>query len=513
MVTFDWVVALLLGAVALSALARRIGVPYPSLLAVGGAALALAHGGLHFTLDPSLALALFVAPVLLDAAYDASLRDLRDNWAPLSSLVVVAVCLTAAAVAWVAHALRPEMAWPVAVVLGAVVAPPDAAAATAVLRQVQLPHRVLTVLEGESLLNDAVALLIYRFAIDLVTSPGASPAREVPLLVLSVVGSVAAGMLLGRALLRLIERVSHVPSSIVLQFVTTFGVWMLAERIRLSGVLTIVSYAITLARHTRMPARLRVPSYAVWDTAVFVLNALAFILIGLQIRPIMERLSPAERARDIGFAAAVLVVVVVVRIAWVMLFNTAWRWKLRRFGTRARRPLSPPTPRTGLLASWCGMRGIVTLAAALALTPTFPQRDLIVLTAFAVVVGSLLVQGLTLRPLVRLLRLRADDSVDAELQRAMTLMHEAALAAIEGDSSAEAEALRLEYPEALERLRSQPERALSRPLAMPFAGLRQRAVAAARATISRLRVDGEIGDDAYHVAEEYLDRIELAIAS
>jgi monovalent cation/hydrogen antiporter len=378
-----------------------------------------------------------------------------------------------------------------------------------VLRQVRLPLRVLTVLEGESLLNDAVALLIYRLAIDAATH-GGGLAREAPLMVLSVVGSVAAGIVLARPMLKLIERVQHVPSSIVVQFVSTFGVWLLAERAHLSGVLTIVSYAITLARRSHMPARLRVPSYAVWDTAVFVLNALAFILIGLQIRPILERLSPAQRAHDLAFAVAVLGVVVAVRFAWVMPVNAVMRWRLRRFGARPRRrPLSKPTVRTGLVVSWCGMRGIVTLAAALALPAEFPQRDLIVLTAFAVVVGSLLIEGLTLRPLVAALRLPSDDVVGREVRLAMRRLHEAALAVLEQDDSPQAGALRIEYADVLEKLREDPEYAP--PQLLTATELRQRAVAAGRVSITRLRADGEIGDDAFHVVEEHLDRFELTV--
>ncbi|HEX4447509.1 MAG TPA: cation:proton antiporter, partial [Polyangiaceae bacterium] len=181
MLLFEWVVVLLFGAVLLAALARRIGAPYPTLLAVGGAALAFTPGVPRMTLDPGLALALFVAPVLLDAAHDASLRDLRDNWAPLTGLIVVAVGLTVVAVTVVTHVLRPAIPLAVALVLGAIVAPPDAAAATAVLRQVRPPHRIVTILEGESLLNDAVALLIYRLAMAAAVATSFSPGRAIPL--------------------------------------------------------------------------------------------------------------------------------------------------------------------------------------------------------------------------------------------------------------------------------------------------------------------------------------------
>src|SRR5690348_12982009 len=300
MLVFEWIVVLLLVAVLLAGAARRIGAPYPAFLALGGAALAFVPGAPRLVLDPDLALALFVAPVLLDAAYDTSVRDLKSNWAPVAGLVLVAVGLTTAAVAVVAHALVPGLSWAAAIALGAIVAPPDAAAATAVLRQVRLPRRLLTIVEGESLLNDASALLIYRVAVGAVVASvgGAfSLGKVAPAFLLGIAGSIIAGPLLGWAYLRLVRRLAQdAPSQIILQFVGTFVIWTLADRIGLSGVLTIVCYAIAIAREApdRTPARLRVPSYAVWETAVFVLNVLAFFLIGLQIRPIMEEIGRAH---------------------------------------------------------------------------------------------------------------------------------------------------------------------------------------------------------------------------
>src|SRR6266478_4955007 len=233
MAVLEWTLALLLGAVLLAALARRIGAPSPALLAIGGVAVALLPNGPRFSLDPDLALALFVAPVLLDAAFDSSLRDLRANWFPVTSLILIAVSVTTCAVALVARWLVPAMPWAVAVALGAVVAPPDAAAATAVLKEVRLPHRMLVILEGESLLNDASALLVYRLAVTATVS-GALTAPQIALTLLVVFpGSLAAGWLLARIYLICVRPLSDIPSAIVLQFVSTFGVWLLAEHIGL----------------------------------------------------------------------------------------------------------------------------------------------------------------------------------------------------------------------------------------------------------------------------------------
>ena len=377
MAVFELVLALLLGGVGLALLAPRLGVPWPALLALAGAALAFVPGVPEAALDPELALALFVAPVLRDSAYDASPRDLRDNWVPVGGLVLGAVGLTVAGVAGVARWLEPSLPWAAAVALGAIVAPPDAAAAAAVLRQLRLPHRVMVILEGESLLNDASALLIYRLAIG--AAVGGVTAWTVPLLALVAVGGVALGVMVARAYLALVIRLDDGAPSVVLQFLSTFGVWLLADALGLSAVLAMVAYAVTLARSApeRMGARHRRSSYAVWEVAVFVLNVLAFILVGLQLRGILLRLD-GQAGRYALFAAAVLATAVLVRVVWVMGYYGAALWKDRRFGTRdTPRPLSPRSVQGAVVIAWCGMRGIVTLAAALALPLGFPGRDLI----------------------------------------------------------------------------------------------------------------------------------------
>jgi CPA1 family monovalent cation:H+ antiporter len=501
-------IGLMLAAVILAAAARRVGAPYPVFLALGGALLAFLPGAPSFTVPPELALALFLAPVLLDAAYDASPRDLKDNWAPLTSLVVFAVGLTTAAVAVVVRTLMPEIPLAPAIVLGAVVAPPDAAAATAVLRQLRPPHRILTILEGESLLNDASALLIYRLAVGAVAAGGFSFGAVAPTFLLAVAGSLIAGPILAWLFLHVTERVQHVPSAIILQFVSTFGVWIVAEHVGLSGVLTMVCYAITVARSApgRTPARMRIPSYAVWETAVFVLNILAFIFIGLQIRPILEGLDPAARGRYFAVAGAVLVTVVVVRVAWHMSFNAVVRWRDRRRGFHPPRPMLRPTVGSGLIISWAGMRGIVTLAAALALPPAFPYRDLIVLTSFSVVLGTLVLQGLTLKPLLRALDLRDDDPVGREVRAARERALHAGLASFAEDKSVVANAFRRELTAHLAAAAHETGSSGHSVHSRIHSG----ALAAARQAVLGMRDSDEIGDDAFHQMEEELDWLEMA---
>jgi monovalent cation/hydrogen antiporter len=511
LITFEWIIGLLLGAVMLSALARRIKVPYPTFLAVGGMLLALLPSGPSWTLEPDLALALFVAPVLLDAAYDTSLRDLRDNWLPVSTLVFVAVGLTTAAVAGLAHWLLPDIPWAAAIALGAIVAPPDAAAATAILRQIKLPYRILKILEGESLLNDASALLIYRVAVGAAVVQHFNWREFAPDILLALAGSLVAGYLFAKISLKLTRRITDAPSAIIAQFAGTFTVWIVAEQIGLSGILTIVAYAITIARTApaRTPARLRVPAYAVWETVVFVLNVLAFMLIGMQLRPILARLDDPLRAQYLLIAAAVLGVVILTRVAWVMFYNTILRFVIARRGFRPRRPTAAPTLQGGLVVAWCGMRGIVTLAAAFALPQGFPYRDLILLTAFAVVLGSLVIQGLTLRPLIAMLRLGDENPVATEVARARAVAYRAALDEIDGDPSEEAEILRLEYRALLLRAEGDPEGGVASG-ELPADPLRRRAIGAARQAILRLRGSEDIGDDAFHRLEEEFDWAELS---
>jgi Na+/H+ antiporter len=506
----EGLIGLLLAAVLLAAAARRAGAPYPVFLAVGGAFLAFLPGAPSFTVPPELALALFVAPVLLDAAYDASPRDLKDNWAPVTSLVVFAVGLTTAAVALVTRGLIPDMPWAPAIALGAIVAPPDAAAATAVLRGLQPPHRILTILEGESLLNDASALLIYRLAVGAVAAHSFSISAVAPAFLFAVAGSVVAGPVLAWLFLKVIDRVSHVPTAIILQFITTLGVWIFADRVGLSGVLTMVCYAVMVARTSpeRTPARIRIPSYAVWETAVFVLNIMAFIFIGLQIRPILDRIESGVRARYFVVAGAVLVTVIVVRLVWHMSFNTVVRWHDRRHGFNPPRPMLRPTVGSGLVISWAGMRGIVSLAAALALPPAFPFRDLIVLTAFAVVLGTLVIQGLTLKPLLRALDLKDDDPVGRELTAARDRALRAGLASVERDRSAVAESVRQEFAAHLGFPAADPDTATAREVA--HSEIHRGAVGAARQAVLAMRDNDEIGDDAFHQMEEELDWLEMA---
>ena len=502
MVLFELVIALLLAGAILSAWARRISVPYPALLALAGAGLALLPRAPRVTLDPGLALALFVAPVLLDAAFDSSPRDLKRDWRAVVGLAVVAVAVTIAAVALVARFCVPGLPWSAAIALGAIVAPPDAAAATAVLKQMRPPHRLLVILEGESLFNDASALLVYRLAVAAAVAGGFSPLSALPLLVVVCVGSVLAGLALSRLLLFVFRGVRDVATSVIVQFVATFAVWILAERLRLSGIITIVTFAIATARSSpaQMPARLRIPSYAVWDVAVFVLNVLAFILVGLQLGPILQRLDRPRLLDYLATASAVCGAVIVVRMLWALAYALAARW-------RGRDPSARDSVRSAVVIGWSGMRGIVTLAAGLALPAVFPARDLVLFCAFCVVLVTLVLQGGTLAPLMRLLRLRDDGTIEGEIERAHAETARAGLEALRGTTEDGMTALLVRKYE--RRLRGAGGPGFSSANGIDddaaYARALRRAHEAERRKLIELRASGVIGDDAFHRVEEELD--------
>jgi CPA1 family monovalent cation:H+ antiporter len=524
MQVFEVIIALLLSGAALAALSRRIGAPYPALVALAGAGLALIPGLPTLVLDPELALALFVAPVLVDAAFDASPRDLQANWRQVASLALGAVILTIVVVALVARMLVPEMPWPVAIALGAIVAPPDAAAATAVLKQLRPPHRLLVILEGESLFNDASALLIYRLAVGATLTGVLSGWSIAPTLLWVSAGSIVLALIMARVTLWLSARIEDVSTAVVFQFCTTFGVWILAEQLHLSGIITLVVFAMAASRRSPeiTPARIRIPAWAVWEVAVFVLNVIAFILVGFQLKSIATRATGATGVRYALVAAAVCAAVIVARILWVMTAAAFSRWRCR--GRHGAADLVALSPASAVVVGWCGMRGTVTLAAALAL-PTgldggapYPFRDLILVSAFGVVLGTLVLQGLTLRPLMLYLQLRDDGGVAREARHARLESLRAALAAIpDGFGADTAElvrhryALQLKQAEALAAVHGGSAPPIDNPMGLTTADVDavRAATQAQRRRLIALRSDGTIGDAAFQVIQEELDWAEL----
>jgi monovalent cation/hydrogen antiporter len=526
MEVFEVVIAMLVGGAVLAALARRVGAPYPALVALAGVVLALIPGVPSLVLDPELALALFVAPVLVDAAFDASPRDLRANWRAVAGLALGAVALTIVMVAVVARLLLPDMPWAVAVALGAIVAPPDAAAATTVLKQLRPPHRLLTILEGESLFNDASALLVYRLAVGATVTGFLSGWSILPTMLVVTAGSVVLGLILSRITLTIFGRIHDVATTVVFQFGTAFGAWILAERLHLSGIITMVVFAMAASRRAPaiMPARLRVPSWAVWEVAVFVLNILAFILVGFQLKSIASRVAGPTRVDYAIMAAVVCLTVIVARFMWITgaAAFSRWRCRPRSDGSPGPRDAVALSGPAAVVAGWCGMRGTVTLAAALALPVDFPFRDLVLSTAFGVTVGTLVLQGLTLRPLIVHLKLEDDGLVEREVRFARVEASRAAVRALAGYPASEAASLvRTRYEMELRRAEAEIAGDGSAPAAHRQevssgrngdAAVVRAAAEAQRERLLALRAEGRIGDAAFQRIEEELDWAELGWA-
>jgi CPA1 family monovalent cation:H+ antiporter len=502
---FEITLILLALAVVFLQIAQRLRLPYPSLLALAGGCVALLPFAPHMGIQPQLALALFVAPAVLDSAFDMPPREMLRIWVPLVSLAVVLVLLTTAAVAWAGVALG-GLPIAAAIALGAIVAPPDAAAASAVLREFSLPRRTLAVLQGESLLNDAVALLLFGLAVTAAVAPDGAWRSLAPRLLVAVPGGAVLGVLSAQFGIRIFTKLAGTLSLVLAQFLVGYGTWILAERLQLSPIVAEVALAAVIAHYmpSRTSARDRVNSYAVWATMVFVLNVLAFLLMGLQARDILSQLQSDALTHALGFAGIVLGIVIGVRIAYVM----AYGFVLRMFRHFFERILHSrvPSASIGVLTSWCGMRGLVTLATALALPPEFPSRDVIVLSAFMVVLGTLILQGFTIRPLIALLHITPDDSLDEEVGQTRNAMLEAALKELQGIPGDGAAALRAEYGavRAGNVGRAQPD--------TEYDNMRRRAILAERLLLADWRRRGRIQDDAYHLLEDELDRAELHVA-
>lgn len=503
---FESLLVLVAVAVLLLQISRRIKAPYPTMLAAAGVCLALAPGAPTISIEPHTALALFLAPALVDAAFDFPIGEVRRLWRPLFALVVVAVLLSAGAVAWlgVAMAGLPIAA---AVALGAIVAPPDAAAATAVLSSVRMPRGSIAVLKGESLLNDASALLLFSAALAFQAQGGIDQALALKL-GLAAPGGVILGIVIAQVLRVLNPLVTGTLGGNLFEFVTAFGSWMIAERLGVSPVLCLVAFAMTVARTAalRTPPRMRIHSFAVWTSAVFLLNVVAFLLMGLQARTIVAGMDGDRLVEAMGFASAVVVCLIVVRMVWVLLYL-----RLAQSFPSLRGGYPSISLRNGVLVGWCGMRGLVTLATAFALPGDFPQRDLLVLTAFAVVLATLVFQGLTLAPLIRLLGLDREDGLTDELVRLRADLADAALAALDGKAGEAVDHWRYRFAAVLSRSAPSGSASATGPLeARRRVGLK--ALRRQRVRLEELRGDGAVSADAFLVLQEELDFEEISIS-
>ena len=517
----ELIIVLLFMVLVLAIIAFRLNIPYPMVLLVGGTAIAFTPGLPRVTLDPELVFILFLPPILFSAAYFTSWRDFKANRRPIGLLAVGGVLVTMSIVAVVARMLIPDISWPVAFLIGAIVSPPDAVAATAIFQRLGVPHRTVTILEGESLVNDATALIAYRFAIGAVVAGTFSIWEASLQFVLVASGGVLLGLASGWVMVHVIRLISEPALSIAATLIFPLGIYLLAESLHISGVLATVAAGLTYSRRQALSTtpKERSGGFAVWSTGILLVNCLVFILMGLQLGEIVDNLQAREEGSGeslvdlLGQGLAISLAVIVARFIWVYL--SAYIPRLLSSRLRA---ADPAQQAAIFVIGWSGLRGIVSLASALALPLTldngepFPFREETVFITFVVIAVTLLGQGLPLPWILEKLDFHDDGKMESEFIGARRV---AATAIIERLDAVEHEPwaplghvieLRTRFSHSLEHL--------------PHTGrvedydtdhieshnrLRNEVFDAARHAVTAARNRGEIGDEARRLVEQELD--------
>ena len=421
--------ALIVAVAAMLAAAPALRIPYPILLVLGGLAIGFVPGMPEFELDPELVFFGVLPPLLYSTAFFTSLRELRANSRPIGLLAVGLVLVTTVGVAVVAHTVIDGFSWGSAFVLGAIVSPTDPLAATSIARRFGVPRKLVTIVEGESLVNDGTGLVLYRVAVAAVVAGSFSAFYTGGLFLVSAGGGVAVGLAVGWVVRQVRRRLDNPPAEITISLLTGYVAFIPADLVGVSAVLSAVSAGIYLGWHTPelTNPQVRLQGLAVWEIVQYLLNALLFVLIGLQLPVVVDALGDFSETTLLGYAACVSLTVIAVRFAWVFAVLHAPKWIARRVSNW----------RGAVFLSWAGMRGAVSLAAALALPletdagAPFPGRELVLFLTFTVILATLVGQGLTLPYLIRVLGLEDDGIEDREDAKARVHAAEAALARLE----------------------------------------------------------------------------------
>jgi Na+/H+ antiporter len=505
------IVGLLVAIAGLGGLARLLAVPYPVVLVVGGAVLGFVPGLPQIELDPDVVLVVFLPPLLYGSGIYANFQDFRaaQRWLALNAVALVLV--TMCAVALVAHALIPDLPWAAAFALGAIVSPTDPLAAGAIMRRLGVPRRIVSVVEGEGLFNDATALVAYRVAVAAVVAGSFSLAHATLDFVAGAAGGIAIGIAVGWLAAEIRSRLPDDQLNVTISLLTGYAAFVPADASGASGVLAAVTAGIFMGIRGPhiLPVRTRLQGYFVWDTLDFVVNATLFVLIGLQLRNVLDGLPGTAPGTLAGYALAVTGVVVATRLAWF--FTTPYLvWAIDPKSAESDRGVGA---RGRLVVAWSGMRGAVSLAVALALplsTETgqrFPDRDLIIFIAFAVILFTLVVQGLSLPALIDRLGVSgADGDENEEELRARLRATKAALREI--DTLAEQTWTRDDSVRRLRAIYDYRERRLSaraggtddeenyEDRSLAWQQMLQLVLAAQREELLRLRNNGEVSSEA-----------------
>jgi CPA1 family monovalent cation:H+ antiporter len=510
----------LLGAVTvLAGAARRLGVPSPIVLVVCGLLVGLLPGLPAARLDPNLIFFVFLPPLVYGAGFNSSPRDLRAEARRIGVLAIGLVAATTVAVAVAVKLAVPGFGWPEGFVLGAILAPTDPVAAVAVLQRLRVAPQLSAVIEGESLVNDGLGLVLYRLALGATVSGTFSVLDGARELVLTGIGGVAIGLAVGRLVGLVRGRIDDAPIEITLSLFTPYAAYIAAEALGTSGILAAVSVGLYLGARTEglFSASARIEAQGFWNALMFILESTLFLLMGLQFRDVAANIEGLDPVRVTLAVTVTLVVVVGLRVLWMFTMGPA----LRRLIPGGKGKDEPPELSAGarLVAGWSGMRGAVSLAAALAIPAQvagggpFPQRNLIIFTVFCVIVLGLLIQGSTLPLLVRAAGLGRDEDDDAiDEARARAAAAEAALERLEqmeseGDDQRATEHLRELYEARLGHARAPMDESGDgdREHVEAFQRLREELLRSERGALHELHARGEISEDALRTVERDLD--------
>lgn len=511
---------LLTSIVVVAVVAKRFELPYPIAFVIGGSALAFVPNTPAFNLDPDWIFLIFLPPLLYSGGWLTDWKTFKENARPIGLLAIGLVIVTTGAVAVVAHALVPDLPWASAFVLGAVISPPDAVAAGAVFERFTVPRRIVAILDGEGLVNDATALVIYRFAIAAVVTGTFSLTNASLAFVAVALGGIAIGMLLQVVIIAAIlalRKFALGDSLIdnVISLISPYAIYLCAESLHVSGVLAVVTAGIYASRQS---ARIyepegRLVAGAVWEMFTFLLNGLVFLLIGLQLRSIVR--DPSFALHELWVGLAISALVIVVRIAWVYPAT----YLPRIFFPNINRREGVPNVKYIFIIAWSGMRGIVSLAGALAIPEVtgagnpFPGRNIIIFVAFCVIFVTLVVQGLSLIPILHFLKIEGDENVAEREMEVRVAALRAAIARMrelepEFDATTDWEVegrLLGEYEYRIAHLAKHIDGSLP-PDAVAFDHyLQEEALEAERREIARLRDAGEIPDEIYRKINYDLD--------
>jgi len=518
------ILALLAAVAGLALLSRRIRVPYPILLVIGGLLLGLIPGLPRVRLDPELVFLVFLPPLLYPAALFTSWRDFRANLRPISLLAIGLVLFTTVAVGLLAHYFIQDLPLAAGFVLGAIVSPPDAIAAAAIAERLHVPRRIVTVLEGESLVNDATALVALRFAVGAVVTGAFSWGHATGEFFLVGIGGILVGLAVGAVTAWIQKPIDDPPIEITLSLLTPFAAYLCAEQLHVSGVLAVVTAG--LYHGWRIPeltsSRTRLQAAPFWEMVEFILNGFIFILIGLQLPEVLRRLSGRSIGQLFWYAALISLAVILVRILWV--FPATYLTRVLSKKLRQRDPY--PSWRHVMIVAWTGMRGVVSLAAALALPfdiekgDPFPGRDLILFLTFVVILATLVVQGLSLPFLIRGLGVTDDHAAEREERTARLKANQAAVALLDdltkgGRVGAETvKRLRIEYEDRIRQLETFEPGKEESPhglFSTDYERLSFEALLVERNTILKLRNEDVINDDVLRRIQRDIDLAEARL--